>query len=230
MLLKVFAVLAVCLSVISGIVYQNNPILFGVSKKDDVFYDYTVYDHYPHLDDELFPLAASIGNDLGAYRNHCLRVLTFTKYFLPESTEKDLPDAMDLAATAIAYLHVGLWTDKNVNYLESSKNQLENTLKDSFDPEKLNIMSEIILQQHKITDCTNMSSEAANALVNAVRKASWADATMGFLRFDLPISLIETAYDELEGAGFHAVILGMITKLSPDIMSGVMEAGEIMKW
>ena len=75
-----------------------------------------------------------------------------------------------------------------------------------------------------------MSSEAANSLVNAVRKASWADATMGLLRFDLPSSLLETAYGQLDDAGFHAVILGIITKLSPDIMSGVMEAGEIMKW
>lgn len=230
MLLKVSAVLAVFIAVFSGLVYQNNPVLFGAPKKNHAFYDHTVYAFYPYLDDELFLLSSLLGKDLGPYRNHCLRVLTFTKYFLPESTEEDLPDAMDLAATAIAYLRIGLWTDKNLNYVESSKSKLESALGNSSTPEKMNIMREIILQQHKITDYTSMSSEAANSLINAVRKASWADATMGLLRFDLPASLLETAYDQLDGAGFHATILGIMRKLSPDIMSGVMEAGEIMKW
>jgi len=230
MLLKLFAVFAVCLSVFSGIVYQNNPVLFGTSKKDFAFYEHTVYEFYPHLDDELFLLAASIGEDLGAYRNHCLRVLTFTNYFLPESTKQDLPDAMDLAATAIAYHRVGLWTHESVNYLESSKDKLEGELGDSFTAEELSIMREIILQQHKIKDFTSMRSEAANSLINAVRKASWADATMGLIRFTLPVSLLETAYNKLEGNGFHAVILGIMTKLSPDILNGAMEVGKIVKW
>jgi len=232
MLTKALAVLAVCIAVFSGFVYKNNPVVFGTSKKDHstTFYDQTVYDHYPHLDDELFPLASSIGEDLGAYRNQCLRVLTFTKFFLPESAEENLPDAMDLAATAIAYLRIGLWTDKNLNYIESSKIQLERALGDSVTPEQMNIMREIILQQHKIMDYTGMSSEAANSLVNAVRKASWADATMGLLRFDLPASLLENAYDQLEGAGIHSVLWGMTTKLSPNIMSGIMEAGKVVKW
>lgn len=230
MLLKVFSIFTVLLSVFSGVVYQNNPVLFGTQRKDYAFYNHTIYEFYPNLDDELFPLAASIGKDLGTYRNHCLRVLTFTNYFLPESAKNDLPDAMDLAATAIAYHRVGLWTDESVNYLESSKDKLEQALGDSFTAEELSIMREIILQQHKIKDFTSMSSEAANSLINAVRKASWADATMGLIRFDLPASLLETAYNELEGNGFHAVVLGIMTKLSPDILNGVMEVGKIVKW
>jgi len=232
MLMKA-AVLAVFVSVFSGLVYQNNPVLFGTPKKDEdvAFYDHTIYEFYPHLDDELFPLAAFIGDDLGAYRNHCLRVLTFTKHFLPKSTEDDLPDAMDLAATAVAYHRIGLWSDTQANYLESSKDHLEKELRGSFNAEEMSIMREIILQQHKIKDVTNMHSEAANDLVNAVRKASWADATMGLIRFDLPPSLLETAYTELKGNGFHAVIWGIIKKLvAPDIMRGMMEVGKVIKW
>ena len=232
-MLKVLFFLAVLTAVFSAVAYQNNPVLFGVAKKDYTFYDHTVYEYYPHLDDELFPLASTIDRDLGAYRNHCLRVLTFTNYFLPAKIKEDLPDAMDLAATAIAYLRVGLWTGENLNYIESSKLKLESTLGNSFTPEKMDIMREIILQQHKIRDYTSMSNEAANAVVNAVRKASWADATMGLFRFDLPLSLVETAYDHLEGAGFHAVFwrkIKLLSLQSPDIMSGVMEAGNIMKW
>ena len=230
MSLRVATVLAVFISAFAGIVYQNNPVLFGTAKEDHAFYDHTVYEFYPHLDDELFPLSASIGIDLGAYRNHCLRVLTFTNYFLPESTKQDLPDAMDLAATAIAYHRVGLWTGKSVNYLESSKDMLEMELGTVFDADKLSIMREIILQQHKVKDFTSMGSEAENSLINAVRKASWAEITMGLIRFDLPASLLETAYNELEANGFHAVIFGLITKLSPDVLNGVMEVGKIIKW
>ena len=60
MLLKTYAILAVFAALFSGIIYQNNPVLFGTSKKDDdghAFYDHTVYEYYPHLDDELFPLS-----------------------------------------------------------------------------------------------------------------------------------------------------------------------------
>lgn len=233
MLLKITAVLALFVSVFSRFVYQNNPVLFGPPAKDEAaaFYDHTVYEFYPHLDDELFPLAAFIGDDLRAYRNHCLRVLTFTKHFLPKSTEDDLPDAMDLAATAIAYHRVGLWSDTKANYLESSKDHLEKELGGSFNAEEMSIMREIILQQHKIKDVTSMHNEAANSLVNAVRKASWADATMGLIRFDLPPSLLETAYNELEGNGFHSLIWGIIKKIvTPDIMKGVMELGKVIKW
>jgi len=230
MWLKNSLILAV-LAAFAGIIYQNNPVLFGTAKKkNSAFYDHTVYKYYPHLDDELFPLAFSIDKDFGAYRNHCLRVLTFTNYFLPKSAEEELPDAMDLAATSIAYLRVGLWTDKNPNYIEASEKKLVQSLGGSFPPDQLKIMREIILQQHKITDYDGLNSEAANALVNAVRKATWADATKGLFRFDLPASLLESTYDELEPAGFHALFWGKWIRLSWDAMNGVMVAGDIVKW
>jgi len=242
MLLKTYAILAVFAALFSGIIYQNNPVLFGTSKKDDdghAFYDHTVYEYYPHLDDELFPLSFPIGHDFGAYRNHCLRVLTFTNYFYEKSTnEEDLPDAMNLAATAIAYLQVGLWTDTDPNYIASSEKYLVSTIGAYFTPKELNLMQEIIRQQHKITDYNGLSGDAENALVNAVRKATWVDATMGLFRFDLSASLLEITYDELEPSRFHAVFWRRFTKLSldimngvmVDIMNGVMAAGEIVKW
>ena len=232
MLLKTSAILAVFAALFSGIIYQNNPVLFGTYKKEDghAFYDHTVYKYYPHLDDELFPLSFPIGTDFGAYRNHCLRVLTFTNYFYDKSTTEDLPDAMNLAATAIAYLQVGLWTDTDPNYIESSEKYLVSTVGAYFTPKELNLMQEIIRQQHKITDYTGLSGDAENALVNAVRKATWVDATMGLFRFDLSASLLETTYDELEPSGFHAVFWRRFTQLSLDIMNGVMVAGDIVKW
>mmetsp|Transcript_10925 Transcript_10925/g.23144 ORF Transcript_10925/g.23144 Transcript_10925/m.23144 type:complete len:231 (+) Transcript_10925:84-776(+) len=230
MSLKFHAVLALFVALVSRGIYQNNPVFFGKLNESYAFYDHIVYDHYPHLDDELFPLAFSIGQDLGSYRNHCLRVLTFTRYFLPYSIEENLPNAMDLAATAIAYLRIGLWTGDNLNYVESSKEEMVNALEGSFAAEEMEIMMQIILQQHKIRDYAGLNSETANSLVNAVRKASWADATMGLIRFDLPASLLESAYDEIQGAEFHKLIWGRIVNLSPDIMSGVMDVVMVVTW
>ena len=78
MWLKASAILA-AFAFFSGIIYQNNPVLFGRPKNESVFYDHTIYEYHPYLDDELFPLASVIDKDFGAYRDHCLRVLTFTK-------------------------------------------------------------------------------------------------------------------------------------------------------
>jgi hypothetical protein len=232
-MLKFFTVFVVCIAALFGYVYQNNPLLFGrqsgaESKSHDI---YTVFDHYAYLDDELFSLSNFIGKDLSSYRNHCLRVLSFTKFFLTDSTIKEFPDAMDVAATAIAYHRVGLWTDKNLNYLQSSKEQLETALGGSVPAEEMNIMREIILQQHKITDYTNINmSPEENDLINAVRKASWADATMGLIRFDLPAPLLEAAYNQVKGMGFHKKVFEMTSTLSPNVFSGVMEIVQILKW
>eukprot|EP00536_Pseudo-nitzschia_multiseries_P004317 jgi/Psemu1/302491/fgenesh1_kg.71_\ len=237
--MKLLALLGACAAIFSGYIYRSNPLIFGKSKSkltDDsnnrAVYDYTVYDHYPHLDDELFGLASSVGHDLGSYRNHCLRVLTFTKYFLPELDEESFSDAMDLAATVIPYLRIGLWTDKNLNYLESSAKQLEKALLGSSVPDvEMEIMRAIILQQYKTSDYTGLRSKTGNAVVNAVRKANWADTTMGLIRFDLPASLLELAYDEVDGAGFHKLIWGKKRRLTTsNFIGGVLETASIVKW
>ena len=232
-MLKFFTVFVVCIAALFGYVYKNNPLLFGrqsgvESKSHD---SYTVFDHYAYLDDELFSLSNSIGKDLSSYRNHCLRVLSFTKFFLHDSTVKKFPDAMDVAATAIAYHRVGLWTDNNLNYLQSSKEQLETALGSSVPSEEMNIMREIILQQHKVTDYTNINmSPEENDLINAVRKASWADTTMGLIRFDLPAPLLEAAYNQVQGMDFHKKIFEMTNTLSPNVISGIMNLVQVLKW
>eukprot|EP00537_Pseudo-nitzschia_pungens_P014402 CAMPEP_0172388096 /NCGR_PEP_ID=MMETSP1061-20121228/5259_1 /TAXON_ID=37318 /ORGANISM="Pseudo-nitzschia pungens, Strain cf. pungens" /LENGTH=237 /DNA_ID=CAMNT_0013117905 /DNA_START=88 /DNA_END=801 /DNA_ORIENTATION=- len=235
---KLFAVVGACIAIFSGYVYQSNPLIFGESSRkrgDDpemqAIYDYTLYDHYPDLDDELFTLASYIGQDLGSYRNHCLRVLTFTRFFLPDLDEESLSDVMDLSATVIPYLHIGLWTGESFNFLESSEEKLEKSLGDTFPEIEMEIMRAIVLQQYKTSDYTGLRSQTGNALVNAVRKANWVDTTMGLIRFNLPSSLLEAAYDELDGAGFHKLIWGRKKRLTiSNFLAGVMETATIVKW
>jgi len=227
--MKFLGFVTVVLAVGVGFLFQHDPLLFG--KRTGKSHDgYTIYKHYPQLDDELFTVSSSVGKEFTAYRNHCLRVLTFTKYFLPDSVTKEIPNAMDLAASALAYHDVGLWTDKKLDYLEPSKIQLDKALGSAYSPKEIKVMEEIILQHHKWSDYTDLSS-AENDLINAVRKADWADASIGVIRFDLPAPLLEAAYDQLPEAGFHQILLDVLVRLSAgNLLKGAMEFAKIFKW
>lgn len=228
--MKFLAFPVLLLSIAFGFLYTNNPLVFG--KRTGESHDgYTVLEHDVELDDEMFGLASSVGQDFSAYRNHCLRVLTFTKYFLPDSAVKEIPEAMELAAVALAYHDVALWTDKKLAYLEPSVTQMEKALEGvKYSDAQVGIMKDMILQHHKITPFKSDRGEAADALVNAVRKADWADATMGIVRFGLPASLLEAAYDKIPEAGFHRILAGLGPRLSPDSIKGQLEILSIFKW
>jgi hypothetical protein len=220
-------VIIVAISV--GYIYQNNPLLFG--KRTGESHDgITIYTHFAELDEELFRLTDFIGEDFAPYRNHCLRVLTFTKYFLPDDVIATIPNAMELAAVALAYHDVGLWTDHDLNYLDPSRNQLDRAIETQYSAFEKETMDQIILQHHKYTDYISLSP-SQNALINAVRKADWTDATMGLIRFGLPTVLLEAAYDQVKEAGFHEMLLGMDTRLSPgNKINGTLEVLKILKW
>jgi hypothetical protein len=226
--MKFLAIPVVILSVTFGFLYTNNPLLFG-QRTGESHDGFTIYKHSPELDDELFGLRDKIGPDFKGYRNHCLRVLTFTKYFLEDWVLKEMPDAIETAAIALAYHAVALWTDKKLEYLEPSVAQMEHALETFSETEKA-IMKDIIMQHHKVTDFTSGRGKAVDALINAVRKADWADATMGVVRFGMPAALLEAAYDNLGEAGFHKVLLGMGSKLSPDDFVGRLDLLKNFKW
>lgn len=227
--MKFLAIPVVILAVTFGFLFTNNPMLFG-KRTGESHEGFKIYKHAPELDDELLGLAEKIGKDFTGYRNHCLRVLTFTKYFLPDFVEKELPSAMDLAAVAVAYHDVGLWTDKALNYLDPSVAQLEKTLSDKHNAKEIEIMKAIIMEHHKLTGYSSDQGKAADALVNAVRKADWADFSMGIVRFGMPAALVEAAYDNLADRGFHKALMGLGSRLSPGDVVGQLEVLKIFKW
>lgn len=218
------------LSIALGFLYTQNPLLFG-QRTGKSHEGYTILEHDAVLDDELFGLVKYLGGDFAAYRNHCLRVLTFTKYFLTDSVLKEIPEAMELASLALAYHDVALWTDKKLAYLEPSVDQLEKAVGDEkYSDTQKAIMKDIILQHHKVTPFESNRGAAADALVNAVRMADWSDATMGIVRFGLPVELLEAAYDKIPEAGFHWILLGLGPRLSPGDIMGQLEIFKIFKW
>lgn len=228
--MKLLAIPILILSVALGYLYTQNPLLFG-QRTGQSHQDFTILEHNADLDDELFSLATKLGADFAAYRNHCLRVLTFTQYFLPKDVLKEIPDAMELAAVALAYHDVALWTDKKLAYLDPSVAQMERALEGGkYTEQQMAIMKDIILQHHKITPFESNRGSAADAIVNAVRKADWADATMGLVRFGLPAALLEAAYDKIPEGGFHMILLGLGPRLSPGDLKGQLDILSIFKW
>ena len=125
-----------------------------------------------------------IGEDYEAYRNPCLRVLTFAKFHLPETVEKSIPNAINyLVAIALAHHDAALWTDEKLSYLKSSA-ALLNAKRGEYTDEEVEIMKYIVLYHHKYTDFkSSRQSTEADALVNAVRKGDWADTSMGIIRY-----------------------------------------------
>jgi hypothetical protein len=109
---------------------------------------------------------------------------------------------------------------------------------------------EIILQHHKFTtwrqpplakaeaDGETTTPMVDAALVNAVRRADWADATMGVVRGGwsgsrsdgMSAMHLETVYTAIPALGFHNMLLGMSSRLSPHSLLGQLDVLQILKW
>lgn len=266
------------LAIAAALFVANNRMLFGLSTgpvPEDFAAFVTPKDEA--LEYYLEKHQKEIGKDYEAYRGHCLRVLSFTKYFLSlENIQLD-PRIFNIIAMALAYHDIGLWTDKELNYLEPSVVQMTKRVLEEMKLSKQNegdeggsivymphrfhwstfeedsdIASTIIMEHHKFTSYDHYSNnnqneseeggnggnqqpvsirvDHMNEIVNAVRKADWADATMGVIRFGLPQSLLGAAYEAIPDAGFHNCLLNMGSRLSPDSIRGQMEVLKILKW
>jgi hypothetical protein len=226
--MKVFTYIALFSAITLGYMVQKNPLIFGrrTGQSHDGF---EIITSHPALDAELETMKEDIGDDYEAYRNHCLRVLTFTKFHLPDTVEKSIPNALDLAAVALAYHDAALWTKKKLSYLEPSAEHLDDK-RGEYTDEEVELMKDIVMYHHKYTDFKSSRSSDADALVNAVRKGDWADASLGIVRYGLPAVLLEAAYDNIPEAGFHMVLNDFPAKLSPDSLLGQLDVLKILKW
>ena len=230
-----------------AILVQQNPLLFGrkvAAKGDGSNNSYRIYTHNTVLEQHLEPFRQAMGEtEYVAYKNHCLRVLTFAVYHLKDSLTNERE--VKLMAMALAYHDVALWSDFKLDYLEPSVIQLEaHVNKQNVEQQdgeadtaesiewtagEVSTAREIILRHHKLTEWKEGKSGDAK-LVNAVRKGDWADATMGLIRFGLPVSLLERAYEQIPEAGFHRVLMDMGPRLSPDSVAGQLDVLKIFKW
>jgi hypothetical protein len=236
----------IVVSVGLGLLVTRNPILLG-RKVSDLPSDFKAYSSHPVLDRVLQEHRSVLGDDYASYRNHCLRVLSFASFFLKENATES---AIDLIAYGLAYHDLGLWTDKVLNYLEPSSRRMKQETKDrlhetdemlqdteakilqSFNNVKdLATLEELIVQHHKYTAWkAPKGSPVDENIVNAVRKADWADVTKGVVRYDLTAGHIESAYEKIPEANFHRMQFDMLGRLSPHSLLGRLKLLNTFKW
>mmetsp|Transcript_26769 Transcript_26769/g.61566 ORF Transcript_26769/g.61566 Transcript_26769/m.61566 type:complete len:249 (-) Transcript_26769:77-823(-) len=244
---RIIGLCSALLAVFAVWMYQENPMLLGVSVDKNLPSggDFTILTQQPSLDSTLNRFKDELGSDYVPYRNHCLRVLTFALFYYKLEHNGASPDqaSVNLMAMAIAYHDIALWSDGLLDYLDPSVAAMEKDLAAlgmALTPGDLETAKQIILQHHKWTEWTaplassdneNESEAMANgALVNAVRRGDWADATLGLIKGKLPPSYLEAAYTAIPEAGFHNVLVEMGPRLSPDSLWGQLKVLNILKW
>lgn len=158
--------------------------------------------HSDHVEQLLGSFRDQIGADFEGYRNHIYRVLSYSLYFLggDETHRKTIE-------TALVYHDIGLWTDRELAYLEPSMTMAEKECHHDRD-----LIANIILYHHKITAFKGPQAE----IVNAVRKADLIDATRGLIRKGMPRQHIRKVQGALPAAGFYKTLM----RLGPELTGG----------
>ena len=178
--------------------------------------------HRPHVEAILTRYADTIGQDYAGYRNHVYRAITYAMHFLRQA-----PQHERLVETAFAYHDIGLWTDRELAYLEPSEAV---ALADNrvfgwgLDPQALSGASH---WHHKIFPYHGTHAE----VVEACRKADWIDASKGLLRKGLPRALVREVEAAFPNEGFHSTLLRLAKDYGGSTLIGGMRVTRgIVKW
>jgi hypothetical protein len=246
----------------AGRFLRANPLILGQSSglTPPTSEEFFVFEDHPALDKVLSRYKEQIGDDFERYRNHCLRVLSYSLYFLKQDPSAVVSqEDIDAVATSLAYHDIALWTDGKLDYLGPSVGVFERDLQNerrlllsqnqeggvesrSVELEALlspsllendvlvETVREMILNHHRYNDWKSGDSLAKVSFVNAVRKADWADATLGVVRSGLPIAYLEAAFERQPSQGFHLMLANMGSRLSPDSYLGRLDVLKILKW
>ena len=177
------------------------------------------------LDKTLEAFKSEIGDDMPGYRNHCLRVLSFALHHLggPSAVDSKTREIMELA---VAYHDIALWTEHRLDYVIPSGEQAVGDLKAKFDSFELDTLRNAIVFHHKVTP---FSGSGNLDVINAIRKADWADATMGVIPMGLALDDYVAVAAAIPNAGFHNTLLGFGPRLYGwDIPHIVAELSQIL--
>ena len=184
--------------------------------------DITIKLERPFVEELLTRYESLIGNDFPGYRNHVYRTITYAMHFLGHSAEHER-----LVETAFAYHDIGLWTDRELAYLEPSEavatadNQKFGL---GLDPD---LLRGAIHWHHKIFPYTGPHRE----IIEACRKADWIDASKGMLRKGIGRSEIERVEAAFPNLGFHDTLLRLAKDYGGSIIvGGVKVTLGIVKW
>ncbi|TQV71118.1 phosphohydrolase [Aliikangiella marina] len=176
----------------------------------------------PNVEVLFKPYQAVIGKDFPGYRNHVYRTITYAMHFLNGDLSQE-----KLVETAFVYHDIGLWTDRELAYLEPSEavaladNEKFNW---GLDPEALR---GAIHWHHKILSYKGPHEK----VIEACRKADWVDASKGLIRKGLSRSMIKEVEAAFPNLGFHDTLLRLAKDYGGSMLvGGIKVTRGIVKW
>jgi hypothetical protein len=176
----------------------------------------------PRVESLFSPYRDSIGRDFDGYRNHVNRCITYAMHFLDQE-----PAYEPMVETAFVYHDIGLWTDKELAYLEPSESL---ALRDNekfgwkLDAEALR---GAIHWHHKVFKYRGTHED----LIEACRKADWIDATQGVCRKGISRSDITKVESAFPNCGFHKALMRLAKDYGGStLIGGFKVVRGIVKW
>ncbi|WP_371367777.1 hypothetical protein ACA097_00630 [Pseudomonas sp. QL9] len=165
-----------------------------------------VRDQLPLLDEVLDFHAAQLGRDFTAYRNHAYRIANLCLAMVTGSDEDErLTRTISLAA---AFHDLGIWTDDTFDYLAPSRRLARDWIAAKGCPVDTAEIESMIEQHHKITPFRGEGGR----LVEAFRRADWADVSLGILSSGLARDFLRKLHAAFPAAGFHLRLLQLTGK------------------
>lgn len=148
------------------------------------------------LDGVLREHAGALGRDRTAYRNHAYRVAN-----LCAAQSDGAPETIERIAIAAAFHDLGIWTDGTFDYLAPSVALATAHLARIGRPAWTAEVTAMIEQHHRVRRIDG------RPLVEAFRRADWADVTRGLVASGLPRPLLAAVFAAWPSAAFHRRLL-----------------------
>ncbi|MEM8836597.1 MAG: phosphohydrolase [Pseudomonadota bacterium] len=181
-----------------------------------------IIDHSEWVEHLFEPYRQVIGPDFPAYRGHVYRTITYAMHFLNGAEEH-----RKMVETVFVYHDIGLWTAKDLAYLEPSEDLAltdNRELRFGLDPETLRAA---IHWHHKVTPYKGPNAD----LVNAVRKGDWIDASQGMVRHGLSKAQIAAVTAAIDDHGFPQVLQRLAKDIRGSTLFGNLRVlRRVFKW
>lgn len=181
-----------------------------------------IKDERPRVEELFERYRGVIGDDYAGYRNHVYRTVTYAMHFLAGDS-----DAEKAVETAMVYHDIGLWTDRELAYLEPSEAV---ALADNdkygwrIEPE---LLRGIIHWHHKVFRYRGPHER----VIEACRKADWIDASKGWLRKGMSRADVAAVEAAFPNCGFHETLLRLAKDYGGStLVGGVRVTRGIVKW
>jgi len=168
-------------------------------------HEIAIVDHDETVERFIGLVARDVGTDLPAYRNHIYRVLTYALHF-----REDDPRGREHIAFALVFHDVGMWTNKDLAYLEPSEVAAERVRPRDMPHLNADLIHDIIHWHHKLTRFSGPDA----AIVNAARKADWIDASLGIVRHGVSKEQIARVTSAIPVLGFPDILMRLASDLN----------------